>query len=263
MASFFFAILYPSKNIRHRPSKKPKGEGNHMQQRAVLLKLSGESLMGEQGYGIDPDKLNYYTEEIIDGLSTGVQIGIVIGGGNIYRGLQGAASGMNRVQGDYMGMLATIINSMALQSALEDRGIKVVLMSGLELSGLTQKANSRNAKKALKEGHIVLFAGGTGNPYFTTDTAAALRAAETGAEMLLKGTRVDGVYTADPERDKNAKKLKAISYDDAIKNDYRIMDMTAFTLCRENHIPIVVFNINHSGNLKRILEGEHLGTKVG
>lgn len=233
-----------------------------MKQRVILLKLSGESLMGTKGYGIDVQRLHYYAEEVISGLSTGIRIGIVIGGGNIFRGLQGVASGMDRVQGDYMGMMATMINSMALQSKLEEFGVNVALMSGLVLEGLTQKANSRNAIQALEEGKVVLFAGGTGNPYFTTDTAAALRAAESGAEMLLKGTRVDGVYTTDPEKDKDAKKLSTITFDEAIRNDYRIMDMTAFTLCRENNIPIVVFDINIPGNLKKILEGEAIGTMI-
>ncbi|MFO7722397.1 MAG: UMP kinase [Bacteroidales bacterium] len=233
-----------------------------MKYRRVLLKLSGESLMGEQNYGIDPVQLDYYASEIAEAVSGGTLVGIVIGGGNIFRGLQGAAKGVDRVQGDYMGMLATIINSMALKDKLESIGIKADLLSGLVIEGLTEKATRNRAKESFDAGRVVIFAGGTGNPFFTTDTAAALRAAEIEAEVLLKGTRVDGIYTADPEKDKGARKFDQLTFDDAIQNGYKILDITAFTMCQENRIPIIVFDINKKGNLKRVLDGVTSGTLV-
>lgn len=233
-----------------------------MKYNRVLLKLSGESLMGEQGYGIDSRKLDYYVNEISEAVAIGSHIGIVIGGGNIYRGLEGASAGMDRVQGDYMGMLATIINSIALQSRLEEEGIKTRLLSGIVIDGITEKATSSRSKQSFSSGEVVIFAGGTGNPYFTTDTAASLRAAEINADVLLKGTRVDGVYTSDPEIDKNAKKIDRLTFDEAISKGYKILDITAFTMCRENNIPIIVFDINSPGNLKRLLMGQIEGTLV-
>ncbi len=228
----------------------------------VLLKLSGESLMGSKTSGIDDQQLTYYAGEIAEALTTSCAVGIVIGGGNIYRGLQGISSGMDRVQGDYMGMFATIINGMALQWKLEERGIATLLLSGIPVEGICKKATTRRAKKAFVEGKVVIFAGGTGNPFFTTDTAAALRAAEIHAQVLLKGTRVDGVYSTDPEKDPKAVKFTEITFNDAIRNQYKILDITAFTMCMENHIPIIVFNINQPGNLKRLLTGENIGTIV-
>lgn len=233
-----------------------------MKYKRVLLKLSGESLMGAQGSGINPEKLDYYATEICDAVSLGVGLGIVIGGGNIYRGLESVSHGMDRVCGDYMGMLATIINGIALQSKINEKGLKSVLLSGIVIDGLTEKATRARAMEAISNGEVVIFAGGTGNPFFTTDTAAALRAAEIDAELLLKGTRVDGVYTADPEKHSDAKKIHTLSFDEAISKGYKILDITAFTMCRENSIPIIVFNINRAGSLKRLLNGEQEGTVV-
>ncbi|HRZ41594.1 MAG TPA: UMP kinase [Bacteroidales bacterium] len=233
-----------------------------MKYRKILLKLSGESLMGEQGYGIDPIRLEYYADEIATAVQAGCETGIVIGGGNIFRGLQGASEIMDRVQGDYMGMLATLINSVALRSALESRSIPTLLLSGLPVDGIAAKATRPAAMEAFKAGKVVIFAGGTGNPFFTTDTAAALRAAEAHAEVLLKGTRVDGVYTDDPEKNPAAIKLTRITFNDAIQKGYKILDITAFTMCRENHIPIIVFDIQKPGNLLKELLGEQTGTLV-
>jgi len=228
----------------------------------VLLKLSGESLSGDQGYGIDPLMLDYYCREVSEVVHSGIRLGIVIGGGNIFRGIEGTAVGMDRVQGDYMGMLATVINGMALRSGLEAAGIGADLLSGLSVAGLTQKATRRAISESFASGRVVILAGGTGNPFFTTDTAAALRAAEMGADVLLKGTRVDGVYTSDPEKDPDAKRLAGITFDEAITEGYQILDMTAFTMCRENNIPIVVFDITQRGNLARVLRGEGTFTLV-
>jgi uridylate kinase len=233
-----------------------------MKYRRVLLKLSGESLMGEQNYGIDPVQLDYYASEIAEAVAGGALVGIVIGGGNIFRGIQGSAKGFDRVQGDYMGMLATIINSMALRDKLASIGIGADLLSGLSVEGLTEKATRRRAKASFEAGRVVIFAGGTGNPFFTTDTAAALRAAEIEAEVLLKGTRVDGIYTADPEKDPKASKFEHLTFDDAIQNGYKILDITAFTMCQENRIPIIVFDINTKGNLQKLLDGASVGTLV-
>jgi uridylate kinase len=233
-----------------------------MKYRRVLLKLSGESLMGGQQYGIDPEQLNYYATEIADAVSQGAIVGIVIGGGNIFRGLQGTDKGVDRVQGDYMGMLATIINSMALRDRLKATGIEAELLSGLVIDGLTEKATRSRTRKAFDAGKVVIFAGGTGNPFFTTDTAAALRAAEMEAEVLLKGTRVDGIYTTDPEKDPNAQRFDQLTFDEAIQKGYKILDITAFTMCQENRIPIIVFDINQRGNLKKVLEGKGICTLV-
>lgn len=235
-----------------------------MKQKIVLLKLSGESLIGNgiKGSGIDPEKLEYYATEICDAVTLGTGLGIVIGGGNIYRGLESVSHGMDRVSGDYMGMLATLINAIALQSRIEEKGVKSVLLSGIVIDGLSEKATRFRAMDAISKGKVVIFAGGTGNPFFTTDTAAALRAAEIKADLLLKGTRVDGVYTADPEIHPEAKKINSLSFDEAIRKGYKILDITAFTMCRENRIPIIVFNINRAGSLKRLLNGEQEGTVI-
>jgi uridylate kinase len=233
-----------------------------MKHTRVLLKLSGESLAGDQGYGIDYHSLEYYTEEIASAVSLGISLGIVIGGGNIYRGLGGSSRGIDRVQGDYMGMMATVINGMALHSRLKAKGIGSALMSGLVIEGLTRKATRAATEEALLAGAVVIYAGGTGNPFFTTDTAAALRAAEMGADVLLKGTRVDGVYTADPEKDPHAERLTHLTFDEAIRAGYEILDITAFTMCRENHIPIKVFNITDAGNLSAIVQGQGVYTLV-
>lgn len=233
-----------------------------MKIKRVLLKLSGESLMGDQNYGIDPDRLSSYAKDIKKLHDKGIQIGIVIGGGNIFRGLQGASDGMDRVQGDYMGMLATVINSMALQASLKDQGLKARLLSALQIEPISESVSGPKAIEYLHNGYVVLLGGGTGNPYFTTDTAAALRAIEIKADVLLKGTRVDGVYTADPEKDKTATKYKHLSFKEAYEKNLKIMDLTAFTLCQENQLPILVFNMNTPGNLSRLIENPDMGTLV-
>jgi len=233
-----------------------------MNYKRILLKLSGESLMGSESYGIDPVRLNDYALEIANAWKNETQIAIVIGGGNIFRGLKGSQSGFDRQTGDYMGMLATVINSLALQSALQEHGVRVRLMSGLAIDGLAEKANGLKAKAYLDEGYVVIFSGGTGNPYFTTDTASALRAVETGADAMLKGTRVDGVYTDDPEKNPSAAKYDQLTFREAYEKELKIMDLTAFTLCEENNIPIVVFDMNRKGNLGRLLAGEMIGTIV-
>ncbi|MFO8130005.1 MAG: UMP kinase [Bacteroidales bacterium] len=228
----------------------------------ILLKLSGESLAGRDGYGIDPVRLEHYAREIKEANSTGVQMGIVMGGGNIYRGLQGAGSGINRVQGDYMGMLATLINSMAMQSSLENLGIRTEILSGLPVDPVAGSMSSRRAIECLEDKKLVIMAGGTGRPFFTTDTTAALRALEINADALLKGTRVDGIYTSDPEKDKEATKFDTLSFDEAIDRNLKIMDGTAFTLCRENNLPVIVFDMNTKGNLLNIIKGKSVGTMV-
>ncbi|MGE5384215.1 MAG: UMP kinase [Omnitrophica WOR_2 bacterium] len=233
-----------------------------MKYKRILLKLSGEALMGSQQHGIDPIRLNEYAEEIKRAVNKGVQIAIVIGGGNIYRGLQGAAKGMDRVQGDYMGMLATVINSMALQGELEKLSIKVKLLSGIPIDPVAESMSRSKAIEYLEEGKVIIIAGGTGNPFFTTDTAAVLRAVEIKADLVLKGTRVDGVYTADPEKDASATKFDKISFTEVYEQNLNIMDMTAITMCRENNLPIMVFNMNIKGNLLRLLEGDKTGTLV-
>ncbi len=228
----------------------------------VLLKLSGEALEGSQGYGIDPIRLASYAGEIKSAVDIGVQVAIVIGGGNIFRGLAGTGEGMDRVQGDYMGMLATVINSMAIQAALEKNGVTVKLLSGLAINPICEEMSRRKAICHLNKGEVVVIAGGTGNPYFTTDSASALRAIEIGADAILKGTRVDGIYTADPEKDPSATKYNTLGFDEAYEKGLKIMDLTAFTLCRENNMPIVVFNMNQPGNLLKLLNGEEIGTIV-
>ncbi|MDD3286791.1 MAG: UMP kinase [Bacteroidales bacterium] len=233
-----------------------------MKYKRILLKLSGESLMGEQDYGISPDMLSQYAQEIKQAKEKGCEIAIVIGGGNIFRGLQGASKGMDRVQGDYMGMLATIINSMALQGELEKQGVKTELLSGLTIEPICKEQSRKRSKDAMKEGKVVIIGGGTGNPYFTTDTASALRAIEIEADVILKGTRVDGVYTADPEKDPTATKYSELSFQEALMKQLKIMDLTAFALCQENNLPIYVFDMNQKGNLLKVVMGEHIGTIV-
>jgi uridylate kinase len=233
-----------------------------MKFKRVLLKLSGESLMGNDTHGIDPVRLKEYTGEIAEVYKKGIQIAIVIGGGNIFRGIKGSQHGFDRQTGDYMGMLATVINSLALQNELERAGVKVKLMSGLQIEGLAEKANGLTAKRYLESGYLVIFSGGTGNPYFTTDTASALRAVEISADAVLKGTRVDGVYDDDPEKNPSAKKYKHLTFREAYEKSLKIMDMTAFTLCEENDVLIVVFNMNQPGNLGKLISGEEIGTVV-
>ncbi len=230
--------------------------------RRVLLKLSGESLMGDQTFGIDPNRLNHYADQIRDLRDLGVEVAVVIGGGNIFRGLQARDSGIERVQGDYMGMMATVINGMAIQSALEGLGVFTRLISAIEMKEIAEPYIRRRAIRHLEKGRVLIFAAGTGSPYFTTDSAAALRANEISADVILKGTRVDGIYSADPEVDANAVKYDQITFDEVITMDLKVMDMTAFTLCKENNLPIVVFNIMKEGCLKRIVIGEPEGTVV-
>lgn len=239
-----------------------KSKNNIMKYKRILLKLSGESLMGEQEYGISPEMLSQYATEIKQAKKLGAEIAVVIGGGNIFRGLQGAAKGMDRVQGDYMGMLATVINSMALQSELEQQGVATELLSGLAIEPICKETSRRRMISSLKEGKVVIIAGGTGNPYFTTDTASTLRAIEMQADVILKGTRVDGVYTADPEKDATATKYSTLTYDEALSKKLKIMDLTAFALCQENKMPIYVFDMNTKGNLQKVVKGEHIGTIV-
>ena len=228
----------------------------------VLLKLSGETLMGSQKFGIDPGKLRYYGEQIKTMKSLGVEVAVVIGGGNIFRGLQAADSGIERVQGDYMGMLATVINGMALQSTLEGMGVFTRLISAIEMSQIAEPYIRRRAIRHLEKGRVIIFSAGTGSPYFTTDSAAALRANEIDADVILKGTRVDGIYSADPEKDPDAIRFSELTFTEALKRNLRIMDQTAFALCAENNTPIVVFDINEPNNIRRILEGETVGTVV-
>lgn len=233
-----------------------------MKYKRILLKLSGESLMGDKNYGIDPNMLQQYTSEIRKVKEMGVEIAIVIGGGNIFRGVQAAKSGIDRVQGDYMGMLATLINAMALQSALEQGGMYTRLMSGIKIESVCEPFIRRRAIRHLEKGRIVIFGAGIGNPYFTTDSTASLRAIELEADVVLKGTRVDGVYTADPEKDKTATKYHTISFQEAYEKNLNVMDMTAFTLCQENNLPIIVFDMNKLGNLSRLVQGEEIGTLI-
>ncbi len=229
----------------------------------ILLKLSGESLAAGTGHGVDASVLEKYVSEIKSVYEKGVEVGVVLGGGNIFRGVTGSQKGFDRVQGDYMGMLATIINSLALQSALENAGIKSAVLSGIAVDPFCERMNRRKAIQYLENGYVVIISGGTGNPFFTTDSAAALRAVEIKADVLLKGTRVDGVYSADPEKDPNAEKFNEITFDVAYKKNLKIMDLTAFTLCMENNIPIIVFDVNRDGNLSEIIiEGKPNGTLV-
>ncbi len=233
-----------------------------MKYKRILLKLSGESLMGDQEFGISQQRLIEYAQEIKSVVEQGVEIGIVIGGGNIFRGISKASEGMDRVQADHMGMLATIINALALQSALENLGVVTRMQSAIEMDKIAEPFIRRRAVRHLEKGRVVIFGGGTGNPYFTTDTAASLRAIEIDAEVILKGTRVDGIYSADPEKDATATKYDNLSFDEVYKKGLNVMDMTAFTLSKENKLPILVFDMNKPGNLKKIVFGEAIGTLV-
>ena len=233
-----------------------------MKYKRILLKLSGESLMGEKKYGIDSAILQQYAEEIKKVKDLGVEIAIVIGGGNIFRGVQAEKSGIDRVQGDYMGMLATLINAMALQSALEQIGLYTRLMSGIKIESVCEPFIRRRAIRHLEKGRIVIFGAGIGNPYFTTDSTAALRAIEIESEVVLKGTRVDGVSTADPEKDASATKFQKISFTEVYEKNLNVMDMTAFTLCQENNLPIIVFDMNQNENLTKLVKGEQIGTLI-
>ena len=228
----------------------------------ILLKLSGESLQGEQKYGLSPAVLQSYAEQIKAAVATGVQIGIVIGGGNIFRGLQGAKKGFDRVKGDQMGMLATIINSLALHSALEDNGVKAKVLTSIRMEPIGEYYSKAKAIEYLEAGYVVIIGGGTSNPYFSTDTASALRGIEIEAEVMFKGTRVDGVYTADPEKDPTATKFDRITFDEVYNRDLKVMDMTAFTLCKENGLDIIVFDMDTPGNLEKVMQGEAIGTLV-
>jgi uridylate kinase len=228
----------------------------------ILLKLSGESLMGDQKFGIEAGMLRHYAEQIQQLVEEGIEVAVVIGGGNIFRGLSAEKSGIERVQGDYMGMMATVINAMAIQSALETVGVNTRLISAIEMKEIAEPYIRRRATRHLEKGRVVIFAAGTGSPYFTTDSAAALRANEIKADVILKGTRVDGIYNADPEKNPDAIKYETITFSEVIKQGLNVMDMTAFTLCQENNLPIIVFDINNSENLMKIVRGEKIGTLV-
>jgi len=233
-----------------------------MQYKRILLKLSGESLMGSRQYGIDPVRLAEYAQEIKAVIDQGIEVAIVIGGGNIFRGVAGASKGMDRVQGDHMGMLATVINGLALQSACEDAGMETRLQSAVKINEVAEPFIRRKAMRHLDKGRVVIFGGGTGNPYFTTDSAAVLRAIEIEADVILKGTRVDGIYTSDPEKNREATKFDFITFDDVLRKGLKVMDTTAFTLSQENELPIIVFDMNKPGNLLKVVSGEKIGTKV-
>tara|TARA_B100001093_G_C26592342_1_gene912089 strand:+ start:42 stop:746 length:705 start_codon:yes stop_codon:yes gene_type:complete len=228
----------------------------------VLLKLSGEALLGKRQYGIDPDRISQYAKDIKSVTKLGVQVAVVIGGGNIFRGVSAASNGMDRVQADYMGMLATVINGLALQSALEETNIPTRLQTAIKIEAVAEAYIKRKAVRHLEKGRVVIFGGGTGNPFFTTDSAAVLRAIEINADVILKGTRVDGIYDSDPELNNNAKMFNDITFETVLDKNLKIMDSTAFTLSKENKLPIVVFNMNKKGNLKNILEGKKIGTTV-
>ena len=233
-----------------------------MHYKRILLKISGESLAGAQQYGIQAGQLQYYGAEIKKACELGIQIGVVIGGGNIFRGMQGASKGFDRIQGDYMGMMATVMNSMALQGELEANGIKAVILSGIAIDPICERASSRRAIEYLEQGYVVIFSAGTGNPFFTTDSCGALRAVEIKADLLLKGTRVDGVYDCDPEKNPNARKFDDLTFEDAYNRGLHIMDLTAFTLCRENNMPVIVFDINKPDNLLHLMQGIEIGTLI-
>ena len=228
----------------------------------ILLKLSGESLMGKQSFGIDPERLSDYAKQIKEVHEMGVQIGIVIGGGNIFRGLSGASKGFDRVKGDQMGMLATVINSLALSSALVAQGVKARVLTAIRMEPIGEFYNKWRAIELLEQGNVVIMSGGTGNPFFTTDTGSSLRGIEIEADVMLKGTRVDGIYTADPEKDPTATKFSEITYDEIYTKGLKVMDLTATTMCKENNLPIYVFNMDVVGNLKKVMEGEEIGTLV-
>ncbi len=251
----FFASLVKRLNLN---SNNPE-----MKYKRVLLKLSGEALMGTMQYGIDPKQLEQYAKDVKTVVDAGVEVAIVIGGGNIFRGVQGVAGGLvDRAQGDYMGMLATVINSMALQGALEKQGIKTRLLSAIHMEQIAEPFIRRRAVRHLEKGRVVIFGAGTGNPYFTTDTAASLRAVEIEANLVLKGTRVDGIYTEDPEKNPEAKRFEQIGFDEVYERGLNVMDLTAITLCQENKMPIVVFDMNKEGNFLRVCQGENVGTTV-
>ena len=233
-----------------------------MKYKRILLKLSGEALMGDRQHGRDPARVNDYAIELKQGVAQGAEVAIVIGGGNIFRGLAGASNGMDRVQGDYMGMLATVINALALQSALESEGVLTRLQTAITMEAIAEPFIRRRAVRHLEKGRVVIFGAGTGNPYFTTDSAAVLRAIEINADVILKGTRVDGIYTADPEKDPQATKYEHLTFVEAIDKNLKVMDMTAFTLSQENHLPIIVFDMNKKGNLAKVVAGEAVGTIV-
>ncbi|GAA4894887.1 UMP kinase [Flaviramulus aquimarinus] len=233
-----------------------------MKYKRILLKLSGEALMGNRQYGIDPERLAEYAQDIKTITNKGVEVAIVIGGGNIFRGVAGASKGMDRVQGDHMGMLATVINGLALQGALEDAEIPTRLQTAIKINEVAEPFIRRKAMRHLEKGRVVIFGGGTGNPYFTTDSAAVLRAIEIEADVILKGTRVDGIYNVDPEKDDKAIKFNTISFDDVLRKGLKVMDTTAFTLSQENELPIIVFDMNKKGNLLKVVSGENIGTEV-
>lgn len=233
-----------------------------MKYKRILLKLSGEALMGNRQYGIDPERLSEYAQDIKAVTEKGIEVAIVIGGGNIFRGVAGAVNGMDRVQGDHMGMLATVINGLALQNALEDAGVKTRLQTAIKINEVAEPFIRRKAMSHLKKGRVVIFGGGTGNPYFTTDSAAVLRAIEVEADVILKGTRVDGIYNTDPEKDTSAIKFENITFDDVLRKGLKVMDTTAFTLSQENKLPIIVFDMNTRGNLMKVVTGEKIGTEV-
>lgn len=233
-----------------------------MKYKRILLKLSGEALMGTRQYGIDPERLAEYAQDIKEITGLGIEVAIVIGGGNIFRGVAGASNGMDRVQGDHMGMLATVINGLALQSALEDADIPTRLQTAIKINEVAEPFIRRKAMRHLEKGRVVIFGGGTGNPYFTTDSAAVLRAIEMEADVILKGTRVDGIYNADPEKNADATKFDYISFDDVLSKGLKVMDTTAFTLSQENNLPIIVFDMNTKGNLLKVVTGENIGTTV-
>lgn len=235
---------------------------SNIRYKRILLKLSGEALMGEKGYGIDPDTVYYMAEEVKKTFDLGVEIAVVIGGGNIFRGVEAAEQGIERATADYMGMLATVINALAFQNALEKLGVNTRVQSAIEMRELAEPYIRRKAIRHLEKGRVVIFAAGTGNPYFTTDTAAALRAIEIGADVILKGTKVDGIYSSDPVRDPKAKKFDTLTYMDVIRNSLKVMDSTAITLCMDNNLPIIVFNIKQRDNLKKIILGDKIGSIV-
>ena len=233
-----------------------------MPYKRILLKLSGEALMGNRTHGVDPERINSYCKEISELVKTGIEIAIVVGGGNIFRGLSAASNGMDRVQADYMGMLATVINGLALQSTLEEIGVQTRLQTALKMESIAEPYIKRRAVRHLEKKRVVIFSAGTGNPFFTTDSAAVLRAIEINADVILKGTRVDGIYNLDPEKNKDAIKFEHLTFDDAITKKLKVMDSTAFTLSKENNLPIIVFNMNKPGNLKKIIDGKQIGTIV-
>ena len=233
-----------------------------MKYKRVLLKLSGEALLGDSEYGIDPKRLTQYAKEVKAIVDMGVEVAIVIGGGNIYRGMSAEKNGIDRVQGDYMGMLATVINGMALQAGLEAAGVDTRLQTAIKMEQIAEPYIKRRATRHLEKGRVVIFGAGTGNPYFTTDTAATLRAIEIGADAILKGTRVDGIYSADPEKDHTATKYDKITFEEVYSKSLNVMDMTAFTLCKENNLPIIVFDMNKPGNLGDLIKGKNVGTLV-